>query len=98
MSATVRVLGQEVLDAFGRSHADARKALVAWLSIAEEQNWGSIVEVRSVYPHADFAKPYTVFNVKGGRYRLVTLINYQLQIVTIIDCLTHAEYDKGTWK
>lgn len=35
-----------------------------------------------------------VFNIKGNRYRLVTAIRYDLQIVFIRFLGTHAEYDR----
>ena len=40
----------------------------------------------------------TVFNIKGGNYRLLSLINYSLQSVTVLEILTHPEYDKNLWK
>jgi len=39
-----------------------------------------------------------VFNISGNRYRLITRIRYDYQLVNIRVVLTHAEYDKETWK
>ncbi|MFM7448423.1 MAG: type II toxin-antitoxin system HigB family toxin [Leptolyngbyaceae cyanobacterium] len=36
--------------------------------------------------------------MKGNRYRLIVSINYQKQIVYFKYFLTHAEYNKDTWK
>ncbi len=40
----------------------------------------------------------TVFNVRGNKYRLLTLINCQQQIAVLLELLTHAEYNKQQWK
>ena len=49
-----------------------------------------------MYPH--FVDPFTVFNIKGNAYRLVTKIEYRWQMIFVKHLLTHAEYDKGDWK
>jgi mRNA interferase HigB len=54
--------------------------------------------VRKTYAHADFVEPYTVFNIKGNTYRLITVISYRYQRIFIKYVLTHAEYDKDKWK
>jgi hypothetical protein len=41
---------------------------------------------------------FTIFNVKGNTYRLLTVIAYDRQVIGIVDLLTHAEYDKDKWK
>jgi mRNA-degrading endonuclease HigB of HigAB toxin-antitoxin module len=41
---------------------------------------------------------YTVFNIGGNDFRLITEIFYGDQTVLIRDVLRHAEYDKGDWK
>lgn len=69
-----------------------------WHRVAESATWSSLVDVRRVYPHADFVDPYTVFNVKGNAYRLVVKIEYGWQMIFVKHLLTHAEYDKGEWK
>lgn len=54
--------------------------------------------VRQMFPNADQVDDYTVFNIRGNRYRLIALINYSQQMVYVRHVLTHAEYDKGRWK
>ena len=69
-----------------------------WYKVAKHALWRSLVDVRQVYPHADFVDPFTVFNIKGNAYRLVTKIEYRWQMIFVKHLLTHAEYDKGDWK
>jgi mRNA interferase HigB len=40
---------------------------------------------------------YTLFNIKGNEYRLITRINYGTGRIFIREVLTHAEYG-GSWK
>ena len=69
-----------------------------WYKVAKHATWASLVDVRQVYPHADFVDPFTVFKIKGNAYRLVTKIEYRWQMIFVKQLLTHAEYDKGDWK
>jgi mRNA interferase HigB len=58
----------------------------------------NLSEVRQTFRHADVVGDKTVFNIKGNDYRLIVHIRYDLGIIYIKDLLTHAEYDRGTWK
>jgi mRNA interferase HigB len=69
-----------------------------WYIVATSASWKSLVDVRKVYPSADYVDPYTVFNMKGNAYRLIVKIEYRWQMIFVKHLLTHAEYDKGAWK
>lgn len=56
------------------------------------------MEVRQTCPTADAAGKFTVFNIKGNSFRLITEINYQTGRIFIRNVLTHAEYSKEGWK
>jgi mRNA interferase HigB len=74
------------------------RPIAEWHKVAQLAQWRSLVDVRNVYPHADFVEPYTVFNIRGDAYRLVVKIEYRWQIIFVKRLLTHAEYDKQGWK
>ena len=84
--------------AFVELHPDSKSSLIAWYRMAKKARWRSLAAVRQVYPHADLVGKYTVFNIRGNHYRLITEINYQYQQILIREILTHEEYDKGNWK
>jgi mRNA interferase HigB len=78
-------------------HPDLREPLDVWYRIAKKAAWKNLMEVRRVFPTADAVVKFTVFNIKGNAYRLVTEINYQTGRVFLRHVLTHAEYSKGGW-
>lgn len=69
-----------------------------WYKVATHATWRNIAEVKAVYPHADFLDPFTIFNIKGGHYRLIVKIEYRWQMIFVKYLLTHKEYDKGVWR
>ena len=88
---------------YARKHRDAARPLKQWLADAQAAQWRDITDVRMAYPHADAARvssgaTVTIFNIKGNHYRLIVSIHYNRQRLFIRDFLTHAEYDKDTWK
>ena len=76
--------------------SDLGAALDVWYRIALKASWESMVDVRKMFPSADAAGVYTVFNIKGNSYRLITVIRYP-KTLFIRGVLTHAEYDKRRW-
>lgn len=94
----MRLVGTRVIEAFCKSHADASAPLGAWLKVAEEAAWRHLLDLKKTYPHADYFRPYTVFNIKGNSYRLISIIDYRQGIIYIDQCLTHSQYDRDKWK
>lgn len=92
-----------MLAAFGQKYADAVGPLARWYRIARRAHWVSLADVRIDFSHADVVivasgKPATIFNVAGNKYRLVTAIHYNRQIVYTLRVMTHADYSRGKWK
>lgn len=66
-------------------------------------NWSGITDLRQTFPSADpvrvaSGRTVVVFNIARNRYRLITAIHYNLRKVFVLRFLTHAEYDRQTWK
>jgi mRNA interferase HigB len=94
----VRIIAKSRLMALARAHGDCIQQVTGWYNIASKAAWRNLSEVRRTFRHADLVGDKTVFNIKGNDYRLIVHIRYDLGIIYIKDLLTHAEYDKGTWK
>jgi mRNA interferase HigB len=81
---------------------DADVQLDAWYRTAKAARWNSLADARRVYSHADGVRVgdvvFTVFNICGNKYRLITEIFYKDQTILLRHVLTHAEYDREDWK
>ena len=54
-------------------------------------------ELKRTFTSADYVpKKYTVFDIGGNDYRIVTVISYDAQKVYLRLVGTHSEYDKST--
>lgn len=94
----MNVVSKRAIREFGERHPDALIPLMQWFKLAKEANWAHIIEVRELFPGADAAPPFTVFNIAGNKYRLIAEVEYPRKVVRIRQILTHAEYDRGAWK
>ena len=94
----MHIVSRKKLLEFAEIHADAADVLDAWYRVAKSVEWVNLVNVRETYPAADLVGNFTVFNIKGNDYRLITCIVYATQRIYIKYVLTHAEYDKDKWK
>ncbi|HKR12000.1 MAG TPA: type II toxin-antitoxin system HigB family toxin [Pyrinomonadaceae bacterium] len=94
----MNVISFKTLREFASSHKDASVPLRAWYTVVRGASWQNLADVKKVYPAADLVGRYTVFNIKGNKYRLIARIVYRSQTVFIIGVLTHEEYDLGKWK
>jgi mRNA interferase HigB len=91
----MRILGRDKLTAFVTAHADARPWIENWIGEAERTPWRTPQDVKNLYSSASFLSGnVVVFNVKGNRYRMETLIAYNTATVIVRWIGTHAEYDK----
>jgi mRNA interferase HigB len=83
---------------FSLTHRDAEVSLRAWYTTAKKSNWQTPAELKQTYPSADLIGRYTVFNIRGNKYRLIAGIVYRSQTLFIVAVLSHEEYDLGKWK
>ena len=94
----MRVISRRTLREYWATRADSEEPLKTWFVVAAKAKWRNVVELQATYASAEAVGGYTVFNIKGNTYRLITKIEYRLQIIFIKCVLTHAEYDKDKWK
>ena len=83
-------------------YPEAAKEIRAWAMIVEAMRWHDFREVRQTFNDADLVDGYAIFNIRGNRYRLVTVVHYAKTLrdrktdghVYIRSFLTHKEYDQ----
>jgi mRNA interferase HigB len=99
----MRIIKRSTLVTYGQRNPQAESGLLHWHTLAKAGRWTCLQDVRSTFPHADgvpveSGRNVVVFNIAGNRYRLITAIHYNRQLVFTLMVLTHAEYSKGRWK
>jgi mRNA interferase HigB len=94
----MKVIKLARLKEFWEKHSNAESSLYQWYRTAKLAEWQNFVDLRKILPSADQVSNFTVFNIGGNNYRLVTFIDYKYQTIFIRRVLTHAEYSKEDWK
>lgn len=94
----MHIISYKRLRDFCERHSDSCDALDDWFKVASKARWQNLVEVQAVLASAEAVGNFTVFNIRGNRYRLIVSIDYERQLIYIKYVLTHAEYDKDKWK
>lgn len=94
----MRVISRRTLRKFWEKHSTARNSLLLWYDRIVQSSCQNFAQLRQLFPSADIVGNFTVFNIGGNNYRLITYIDYPAQIIFIRAILTHADYDKENWK
>lgn len=94
----MHVISRKKLLEAAETHSDLSGPPDIWYRIAKKAKWKNLLDVRRVFPAADAVDRFTVFNIKGNAYRLITEVNYRTGRIFLRDVLSHAEYSKGGWK
>jgi mRNA interferase HigB len=80
------------------AYSDAVEIVKNFTKNVEFSSWQNLIEVQADYRSAESVGSFTVFNIKGNKYRLILSIDYESQVAYFKYFLTHAEYDKENWK
>ena len=104
--ANIRVITKARLLELAGVHPDSLASARQWLSTVENAAWGDLTDIRKTYNSTDKVKVDSgrilyVFNIRS--YRLIAAIHFIKKNpskgrVFVREFLTHAEYDKNTWK
>jgi mRNA interferase HigB len=77
---------------------DVSQQIEAWIVSVAQERWRNLENVRTTFRDAEAVGNFTVFNIKGNKYRLIVGIDYEDGTIYFKYLLTHAEYDKDKWK
>jgi mRNA interferase HigB len=94
----MHVISRRPIRDFVQEHPHAEASLTAWWRVANHKNWRHLEDVRQSWKTAEAVGSLTVFNISGNKYRLITFIDYEAQVILVRRILTHADYDQGAWK
>ena len=91
----MRIVARKRLVDFTARHADAKGHLDSWWHLAKQADWASPQDVKNQIPRASIvADNRVVFDIVGGRYRLVVKFNYAYRMGYVRFIGTHTDYDK----
>ncbi len=93
----MQIAGRENIIEFQKKHSESKPSLDYWVRTVEGAVWKNPADVRATFRTADFAGK-VVFNVGGNKYRVITMIAFDVQLVLVGAVLMHKEYDRGKWK
>ena len=94
----MHVISRKKLREAAARRGELEGPLDAWFRIAKKALWQSLADVRKTFAGADAVGKWTVFNIKGNQYRLITEINYNSGRIYVRQVLTHTEYNREGWK
>ena len=98
----MRVISRARLRAFWTmaGHEDSERPLRAWYSHVSNRtvDWRSWSDVKQMFATASLVGSCVIFNIGGNKYRLITRVLYPSHKVLVLAVLTHAEYDRNSWK
>lgn len=73
----------------------SRAGLTHFLEKARTSNLGSVVDVKEVFPGADYlGKNKWIFNISGNNCRLVAMVWLNHEVLYVLKVMTHRDYDK----
>jgi len=79
-------------------YPNATTPIKAFCKIIQQAQWRNLLDVQQIYRDAEAVGSFTVFNIKGNKYRLILDVDYSEQVAYFKYFLTHTEYDKDKWK
>jgi mRNA interferase HigB len=91
----MNIIKRPTIEYYKKKYNRATTALDMWYQDFRRQSFKNPQELKRVYGTASIvANQRVVFNIMGNKYRLVTMINYDVAVCYIIWFGTHAEYDE----
>ena len=90
----MRVISRCALREFWEVHTASKDSLAAWFRLMERSDLGDFNATKRAFGTADYVAPYTVFNVGGNNYRVITVVHYDRRRVYVRHVFTRAEYDR----
>jgi mRNA interferase HigB len=92
----MHVISKKALTDFGLKHPRSREPMLAWHQLVCEASFQNLSEVKKTFNAADYVDTYTVFDIAGNHFRIITVIHYNRQKLYIREVFTHTEYDHST--
>ena len=90
----MRIISKKKIREYSEKNTQAKLPLTEWYIKMCSSKANNFNELRDEFNSVDLAHGYTIFNIGGNNYRLITAIHYNTQHCYIRTIWTHAEYSK----
>lgn len=91
----MRIITTTRIRDFYHTHADSKTALEVWIAMVKEISIQSLNDLKQIANSVDIiGNNRVIFDIKGNKYRIVTVVLVHRQIVYVRWIGTHAQYDK----
>lgn len=94
----MHILTKRRLQEFWAKHPHSEKPLRSWHHICERSRFSNFSDLRHAFDAVDKVGKFTVFDIGGNKWRLITVVHYSSGKIYIRDVLTHEQYDQDKWK
>ena len=92
----MRVISNKALTEFAADHPSADVPLQAWRKIVEASFFANYSDLKMTFNATDRVGDFYVFDIGGNKFRIVSSIHFNRQMLFVRYVFTHKEYDK--WK
>ena len=90
----MHIISRKMLLDFSIKYPDAREPLKRWWTICKKNKFSSFAEMKNTFGTADIIGKCVVFNIGGGKYRLVARVNFTAYRIWLKYILPHKKYEK----
>jgi mRNA interferase HigB len=90
----LRIISKKKIRDYSNDNTQAALPLTEWYITMQASNARNLNALKEKFNSIDYVYGYTVFNIGGNNYRLITAIHYNTQCCYIRTIWTHAEYSK----
>jgi mRNA interferase HigB len=94
----MKLISNKALREFAAAHPDAGPPLQGFRRLIETGSFANFAQLRATFASVDKVGDRYVFNIGGNKFRLIAAIAFAPGLVWVKAVLTHADYDKETWK
>jgi mRNA interferase HigB len=89
----MQITNVHIIEHFKRVHANAGKPIKEWADKTTAVTWKTPMDIKRIFASASFVKQFVIFNIGGNKYRLLTKVIYEKEIVRILKIGTHEDYN-----
>ena len=90
----MHIISKKKIRDYSRDNIQSKLPLIEWYFTMQATNAKNLSELKRTFNSIDYVYGYTVFDIGGNNYRLITALHYNTQRCYIRTIWTHAEYSK----